>query len=105
MIHRRFLADEAPTFESLVSAADQRLFKAITADQCHVLHRYLLNLKHTGHKLRPRAHDYTSCLTKTTTNLLSGYTLQDHLLQEFLTFELLIRDVSKARERNTMLCY
>ena len=29
MIRWGFLADDAPTFESLVSAADQRLFKAI----------------------------------------------------------------------------
>src|SRR6218665_2834965 len=58
MIRWGFLADDAPTFESVVSAADQRLFKAITTDQCHVLHRSLPNLKHTGYNLRPRAHVY-----------------------------------------------
>src|SRR6218665_3516834 len=72
MIRWGFLADDAPTFESLGSAANQRLFKAITTDQCHVLHRYLPNQKHPGYNLRPGPTS-TSCLTKTSTILSSGY--------------------------------
>jgi len=53
MIRWGFRADDAPTFEYLVSAADQRLFKAIKTGQRHVLHRYLPNVKHTGYNLRP----------------------------------------------------
>lgn len=58
MIRFGFLADDAPTFASLVSAVDQRLFQSATTNPCHLLRRYLLNITHTGYNLRPRAHDY-----------------------------------------------
>src|SRR6218665_3009739 len=47
MIRWGVLADDAPTFESLVSASVQNLLQTITPNQ-----------KHTGYNLRPRAHVY-----------------------------------------------
>src|SRR6218665_2243224 len=88
MILCGFLEDDAPTFASLMSAVDQRLFQPITTDQCHVLRRYLPNPNHTGYNLRPRAAT-TSCLTKTTTILLIGYftvTSRARTLNCFVTY-------------------
>src|SRR6218665_4108415 len=39
-------------------AMQTRYFRAITTDPSHVLRQLLPKSKHTGHLLRPRAHDY-----------------------------------------------
>ena len=55
----------APTLCVLCSEADDKLFKAITANSSHLLHHLLPPRREIQYSLRPRAHDFTLLMRTT----------------------------------------
>src|SRR6218665_270747 len=53
-----FLPVDFPLFAALVTEADLRLFKSISANPYHVLRHYFRQREPTGYSLRPRAHSF-----------------------------------------------
>src|SRR6218665_1978744 len=53
-----FLHADSPSFEELARNADLGLFRSISSNPCHVLGHYFRESEHTGHNLRPRAHNF-----------------------------------------------
>src|SRR6218665_2556377 len=53
-----FLPADSPSFEELARDADLGLFRSISSNPCHVLRHYFHEREHTGHNLRPRAHNF-----------------------------------------------
>src|SRR6218665_185170 len=53
-----FLPADSPSFEELARDAEVGLFRSISSNPCHVLRHYFREREHTGHNLRPRAHNF-----------------------------------------------
>src|SRR6218665_1778495 len=53
-----FRPADSPSFEALARDADLGLFRSISSNPCHVLRHYFREREHTGHNLRPRAHNF-----------------------------------------------
>jgi len=53
-----FLPADSPSFKELDRDADLGLFRSISSNPCHVLRHYFREGEHTGHKLRPRTHNF-----------------------------------------------
>src|SRR6218665_2923734 len=53
-----FLLADSPLFEELTRDADLGLFRSISSNSCYVLKHYFREREHTGHNLRPRAHNF-----------------------------------------------
>ena len=70
LIRGQYLPSDILTIEQQCLDADYRLFSAVQRNQGHVLHDMLPPKRHTGHGLRPRAHDReipsADCLTRKT---------------------------------------
>ena len=62
-----FCSTNLPPFEVLSESADSGLFRAITQNPGHVLHRLLPPKKPTTYNMRKRTHDF--CIPQRTTNL------------------------------------
>ena len=56
----RFVPPDLPSFETLCRTADEELFKNITTNNQHVLHRFLPLPSHASqnYNLRPRSHNF-----------------------------------------------
>src|SRR6218665_214676 len=51
-----FLPMSAPSASTLANEADQRLFRSVTRNPNHVLHKLLPDVRRASYNLRPRAH-------------------------------------------------
>jgi len=57
LVRQGYLPPSSPSFETLCSNADTRLFACILHNPCHVLHKLLPPIKQSRYSLRPRSHN------------------------------------------------